>query len=183
MRAPTISPQATHSLASVDYELLHCRMGHPSKDVLRAARKHIQDLSDVKIPMQDPICPGCQLGKQPNRPFPHTERRATTPFELIHSDLNHLRWNRIISTNMPSSTTLHQWHGLYVCDRKIRPSRPQNSTYPMSEHNTTPLLRAGDLMLAASSRQRHSEIISKTMEYTSISPHPMLTSRMVAQNG
>jgi hypothetical protein len=87
MCAPTMSPQATLSLASVDYELLHCRMGHPSKDVLRAARKHIKDFPDIKIPTQHPICPGHQLGKQPNRPFPHTERRATAPFELIHSDL------------------------------------------------------------------------------------------------
>jgi hypothetical protein len=87
IRAPTMLPQATHSLASVDYELLHRRMGHPSKDVLRAARKHLKDFLDVKIPTQDPICPGCQLGRQPNRSFPHTERRATVPFELIHSDL------------------------------------------------------------------------------------------------
>jgi hypothetical protein len=87
MRAPTMLPQAMHSLASVDYDLLHRPMGHPSKDVLRAARKHLKDFPDVKIPMQDPICPGCQLGKQPNRSFPHTEHRATTPFELIHSDL------------------------------------------------------------------------------------------------
>jgi hypothetical protein len=87
MRAPTMSPQATHSLASVDYELLYLRLGHPSKDVLRAARKHLKDFPDVKILTQDSICPGCQLGKQPNRSFPHTEHRATAPFELIHSDL------------------------------------------------------------------------------------------------
>jgi hypothetical protein len=87
MHAPTMSPQAIRSLASVDYELLHRCMGHPSKDILRAAQKHLKDFLDVKIPMQDPICPGCQLVKQPNRLFPHTERRATAPFELIHSDL------------------------------------------------------------------------------------------------
>jgi hypothetical protein len=59
MHAPTMSPQATQSLAFVDYDLLHHHMGHPSKDVLRAARKHLKDFPDVKIPMQDPICPGC----------------------------------------------------------------------------------------------------------------------------
>jgi hypothetical protein len=79
MRAPTMSPQATHSLASVDYELLHRRMGHPSKDVLRAVRKQLKDFPDVKIPMQDPICPGCQLGKRVNRSFPHTECQAAAP--------------------------------------------------------------------------------------------------------
>ena len=85
--APTMLPQVTHSLASVDHDLLHRQMGHPSKDVLRAMRKHLKDFPDVKIPSQDPICPGCQLGKQPNRLFPHIECRATMPFELIHSDL------------------------------------------------------------------------------------------------
>jgi hypothetical protein len=82
-----MSPQATHSLASVDYELLHRHMGHPLKDVLRAVRKHLKDFLDVKIPTQDHICPGCELGKQSNRLFPHTERRATIPFELIYLDL------------------------------------------------------------------------------------------------
>jgi hypothetical protein len=62
---------------------------------------------------------------------------------------------------MPSSimTTLLAWHGLYVSNRKIRSFWPQNGSYPMSEHNTTLLLRAGDLMLVVNSRQRHSEII------------------------
>ena len=32
---PTMSPQTTHSLASVDYDLLHHCLGHSSKDVLR----------------------------------------------------------------------------------------------------------------------------------------------------
>ena len=36
IHAPTISPQATHLLASVDYDLLHHHMDHPSKDVLKA---------------------------------------------------------------------------------------------------------------------------------------------------
>jgi hypothetical protein len=74
-------------MTSVDYELLHRRLGHPSRDVLRAAKKHIKDFPDVDIPSTAPICPGCEMGKQPNRTFPHSEKRASTPFELIHSDL------------------------------------------------------------------------------------------------
>jgi len=35
----------------------------------------------------EPICPGCQLGKQPNHPFAANETRAMKPFELVHSDL------------------------------------------------------------------------------------------------
>ena len=153
IHAPTISPQATHSLASVDYDLLHCCMGHLLKDVLRAARKHLKDFPDVKIPSQDPICPGYQLGKQPNRSFPHTERRATVPFELIQyiQTLNPLRWNCITNINMPLSNMMiiSLWHGSFVSDPRIRPSQPLNSSSPMSEHNIMLLSRAGDLMLAA----------------------------------
>ena len=47
---PTISPQATYFLASVDHNLLHCCMSHPSKDVLRAVQKHLKGFPDVKIP-------------------------------------------------------------------------------------------------------------------------------------
>ena len=142
---PTMSPQASHLLTSVDYDLLHCRLGHPSKDVLRAVQKRLKDFSDVKIPSQDLICPGCQLGKQPNQLFPHTEHRETMPFELIHSDLSLLRWNHIISINMPSSTMtiIHLWHGLLVSDPRTRPAWPLNSSFPMSEHNIMLLLYKG----------------------------------------
>lgn len=74
-------------LASVDYELLHHHMGHPSKEVLKAAQKHTKDFPDVEIPKHDLICPGCQLGKRPNQSFPHTKHRASIPFELIHLDI------------------------------------------------------------------------------------------------
>jgi hypothetical protein len=75
------------STSAVDYELIHRRLGHPSKEVIRAGRKHIKDFPDVNIPSVESVCPGCQLGKQPNRPFSKNEVRATKPFELIHSDL------------------------------------------------------------------------------------------------
>ena len=80
-----------HSVIStihkVDYEIIHRRMAHPSKDVLQKARKHLKDFPKIEIPAEDHICPGCAQGKMTNRPFPATPRRATRPFELIHSDL------------------------------------------------------------------------------------------------
>jgi len=75
------------TIHSVDYETLHRRMAHPSKDVIKKARKHLKDFPDVVIPEEDHICPGCLKGKMVNRPFLPTERRATKPFQLIHSDL------------------------------------------------------------------------------------------------
>ena len=104
---------ATSSMSTVDYELLHRHMAHPSKDVLRAGRKHIKDFPDVYIPSNEPVCPGCQLGKQPNFPFTHNGMRVTKPFELVHLDLSHSQWNHTTSSKMLSFSMMiiHQWTG------------------------------------------------------------------------
>ena len=62
-------------------------MGHPLKDILQHACKHIKNLPDVEIPTEVSICPGCAMGKLPNRSFPSNQQCATHVFELIHSDL------------------------------------------------------------------------------------------------
>ena len=59
---------ATSAMSAVDYEFLHCCMGHPSKDVLKAGQKHIKDFLAIYIPSNEPVCPGCPLGKQPLHP-------------------------------------------------------------------------------------------------------------------
>ena len=66
---------------------MHRRFGHSLKEVLRCARKYMQRFLDIHFPTEDCVCPGCALGKMPNRAFPENERRATKPFELVHSDL------------------------------------------------------------------------------------------------
>ena len=66
---------------------MHQRFGHPLKEALRCACKHTQRFLDIHFPTEDCVCPGCALGKMPNRAFPENERRATKPFELVHSDL------------------------------------------------------------------------------------------------
>ena len=69
------------------YDIVHCHLGHPSKDVIHHACKHTQNFPDVKIPNTDSICPGCAMGKLPNRSFPPSEHHATCVFELIHLDI------------------------------------------------------------------------------------------------
>jgi len=88
IRAPPVHDIISMSIdmITIDYELLHCRLGHPSKD-LRAICKHVKDFPSVTIPPVEPVCPGCQLGKQPNHPFAANETHTTKPFELIHLDL------------------------------------------------------------------------------------------------
>ncbi|KAJ3016243.1 hypothetical protein NUW54_g845 [Trametes sanguinea] len=66
---------------------MHRRLGHPSKDVLRHAREHVADFPTIEFPKEEPLCRGCAEGKMPLRSFPPSTRRASQPFELIHSDL------------------------------------------------------------------------------------------------
>jgi len=89
VRAPPVDDiiSASINMITVDYELLHHQLRHPSKDVLRAACKHVKDFPSVTIPLVESVCPGCQLGKQPNHPFAANETHATKSFELVHSDL------------------------------------------------------------------------------------------------
>ncbi|KAL7284521.1 hypothetical protein ACG7TL_001812 [Trametes sanguinea] len=75
------------TVCKIDYQTMHRRLGHPSKDVLRHAREHIADFPTIKFPKEEPLCRGCAEGKMPLRSFPPSTRRASRPFELIHSDL------------------------------------------------------------------------------------------------
>ena len=72
---------------TLDYGVLHRRLAHPSKDVLQKARKHLKDFPEIEIPSEEPLCPGCAQGKMVNQPFPVNTKRASRPFELVHSDL------------------------------------------------------------------------------------------------
>jgi len=51
------------NMIAINYELLHCHLGHLSKDVLKATQKHMKDFPRVTILPVEPVCPGCQLGK------------------------------------------------------------------------------------------------------------------------
>ena len=76
-----------NTIYGIDYEIMHKRLAHPSKDVLLKARKHLKDFPEIEFPQEERLCPGCAQGKMTNRSFPPSTRRATEPFQLIHSDL------------------------------------------------------------------------------------------------
>ena len=81
---------ALGSIYKVDYETVHNRLAHPSKDVITKGWKHLKDFPKIEVPTENPLCPGCAQGKMTNRSFPATPRRASQPFQLIHSDLKSL---------------------------------------------------------------------------------------------
>jgi len=62
--------QNVHLKMAVDYETAHCYFRHLSWEVLRHVREHTVDFPNIEIPTDDPVCPGCALGKMPNHPFP-----------------------------------------------------------------------------------------------------------------
>ena len=77
----------TQTIFKVDFETIHRRLAHPSKEVLQKAGKYVKDFpQNIEIP-ESHICPGCAQGKMTDKSHPSTHSRATEPFELIHFDL------------------------------------------------------------------------------------------------
>ena len=75
---------------TADYDIMHRRFAHPSKDVLRHASGNTQGFPSVLFPNKDPICPGCAEGKMTQSSFLHSNKRAEKPFEKVHMDLKSL---------------------------------------------------------------------------------------------
>ena len=77
-----------HLIYKVDYDLMHRRFGHPSKEVLRRAKDHTKGFpKDLEIPSEIAPCPACAQGKMPQSSHKPSETHAAAPFEKIHSDL------------------------------------------------------------------------------------------------
>ena len=84
---PLLARNTITAFEAVDYDTLHRRLGHPSRDVLRHARKHTDKCPHVEFPKEDSICRGCAEGKMPSQSYPLDLRQASKPFELVHTDL------------------------------------------------------------------------------------------------
>ena len=74
------------TIYSIDFEIMHLQLAHPSKDVIIKAKKHIKDFPDVQVPKEH-LCPGCEQGEMTNKAFFPSNLRASEPFELVHSDV------------------------------------------------------------------------------------------------
>ena len=72
---------------SIDYNIMHRRFAHPLMDVLRHASGNLQGFPSILIPKENPICPGCALGKMTSSSFLATNKCATMPFNKVHMDL------------------------------------------------------------------------------------------------
>ena len=61
-------------ICSVDYDIMHCRFGHPSKDVLQHASGTTLGFPSIAFPTEECICPGCAEGKMTRLVFPASDR-------------------------------------------------------------------------------------------------------------
>ena len=63
--------------------LWHCRLGHPSDQVLKVLNK------DLKIKPNDNVefCEICQKAKQTREPFPLSEHKTSDLDDLVHLDV------------------------------------------------------------------------------------------------
>ena len=90
----SVAPDRLHrdvipATEDIDYDVLHRRFGHPSKQVLRNLPRSVENLPpNINIPSKDTSpCPGCAKGKMPAAPHPLRFERAKSSLELIHSDV------------------------------------------------------------------------------------------------
>ena len=78
----------TPNIYKVDYNLMHCRLRHPSKEVLRCGIDNTKGFPQgINIPTTSDVCPGCAQGKMAATSHPSSNTRATKAFMQIHSDL------------------------------------------------------------------------------------------------
>ena len=67
---PLLVQSTVFTLGVVDYDTLHCHLGHSSHDVLKHAQKHTEKCPLIEIPTKDSICCGCAEGKMPSQTHP-----------------------------------------------------------------------------------------------------------------
>jgi hypothetical protein len=72
---------------SITIDLAHRRFAHPSEKVLRKFPSATLGYPPVDGKLSSGPCSGCAQGKMHQRAYPPSSRRASKPFELIHSDL------------------------------------------------------------------------------------------------
>lgn len=69
------------------FKTWHRRFGHAGKDVMRQLPKHTKGVDAVDSADEEP-CDGCAFGKSTRHPFPPSDKHATEPLELVHTDLD-----------------------------------------------------------------------------------------------
>lgn len=82
---PLRALSASACQSSIPSTLWHCRLGHPSSQVIKnlALNKSLGSFSFREFD----FCKDCALGKSTRLPFVSQEHKTTAAFELIHNDV------------------------------------------------------------------------------------------------
>ncbi|KAK9200689.1 hypothetical protein WN944_015887 [Citrus x changshan-huyou] len=72
---------------SIDYNILHKRMGHPTVHALKQIIKHLNHSLDINRALKPIFCNACQFGKCHMQYFPSVDTTTIQPLELLHADL------------------------------------------------------------------------------------------------
>jgi len=78
--------QDVHSIFKVDYDIMHRRLAHPSKEVLRKARSSTKDSRKSAFHGTIPYALDVHW-ERCLRTFPPSQSRAKNPFDKVHSNL------------------------------------------------------------------------------------------------
>ena len=81
---------------SIDYDIMHRCLAHPSMDVLQHALGNSQRVPSILISKESPIYPGCALGKMTSSSFLATDKHATMPFDKVHMNLKAMLFDFIM---------------------------------------------------------------------------------------
>jgi len=87
-RTEKVTLQVLRTIQTEDYDLMHCCLGHLSKEVLRKALKYTRGFSgSVIFSTNNPFCKGCAKGKIYLKFFPLSHKHSKQLFNRIHLDL------------------------------------------------------------------------------------------------
>ncbi|KAH9744520.1 retrovirus-related pol polyprotein from transposon RE1 [Citrus sinensis] len=78
---------AVSNSKSVDCNILHKRMGHPTVHALHQIMKRLNSNFPIDKTIKPQFCDACQFGKCHMQHFPSIETSTTQPLELLHADL------------------------------------------------------------------------------------------------
>ena len=91
LRADVLNPELEMvNMVSIDHDLWHNRFAHPGNEVLKHAPDNVKGLPKIPIPTEKTTCKGCVIGKEPQKSYPLSNKRAKTSLELVHMDLTEL---------------------------------------------------------------------------------------------
>ena len=133
-------------ICSVDYGIMHCQFGHPSKDVLRHASGTTLGFPSITFSHKEHICPGCAEGKMTRLVFPASDRRSAKPFNKIHMYLKAMPARSYHGYNyfliIFDNATSHSWTVNLKTKVRCQPSdmaiycHGQNSIWPIDQRGT-----------------------------------------------